>query len=121
MSRGLSELQKNILQLAYKNQGSILARDVLLEVYRFPATVTNIRDKRLGAVVFSRKAIGEQRYQSASVAVARTFNRLAARGLAHRRYTEGITLTKEGVEVAKRYQNVIKSHLITPNYWHAEI
>jgi len=102
MSRGLSELQKNILQLAYKNQGSILARDVLAEVYGFPATVTNIKGKRAGALVFSRKDIGEKRYQSASVVVVKSFDRLAARGLAHREYNEGITLTKEGVKVASR-------------------
>ena len=97
MSRGLSELQKNILQLAYKNQGSILAKNVLVEVYGFP-TVTDVRSK----LVFSRKVIGEKRYQSASVSVAKAFNRLAARGLVRREYNKGITLTKEGIEVAKK-------------------
>ena len=96
MGRGLSELQKNILQLACTNGGSVLARDVLAEVYGFPATVNNIRGKRARTLVFSRKAIGEKRYQSASVSVAKAFNRLAARGLAHRKYNEGIILTKEG-------------------------
>ena len=102
MSRGLSELQKNILQMAYTNQGSILVRDILAEVYGFPAAVTNIRGKRAGALVFSRKAIGEKRYQSASVSVAKAFNRLAARGLVRREYNKGITLTKEGIEVVSR-------------------
>jgi hypothetical protein len=100
MSRGLSELQKKILQLAYTNQGNILARDILAEVYGFPPTVTNIKDKRPSAMVFSRKAICEKRYQSASVAVAKAFNRLAARGLARRKYNKGITLTKEGKDMA---------------------
>jgi hypothetical protein len=102
MGRGLSELQKKILQRAYKNQSSILARDVLAEVYGFPATVTNIKGKRAGAMIFNRKAIGEKRYQSASVSVAKAFNRLAARGLLRREYNTGITLTKEGVRVAKK-------------------
>jgi len=97
MGRGLSELQKNILQLAYTKQGNILAKNVLAEVYGFP-TVTDIRSK----MVFSRKVIGEKRYQSASVSVAKAFNRLAARGLARRKYNEGITLTKEGIKVAKK-------------------
>ena len=79
-----------------------MARDVLAEVYGFPTTVTNIRGKRAGALVFSRKAIGEKRYQSASVSVAKAFNRLAARGLARREYNTGVTLTKEGVEVASK-------------------
>jgi Mn-dependent DtxR family transcriptional regulator len=51
-------------------------------------------------MIFSRKAIGEKRYQSASVSVAKAFNRLAKRGLAHRKYNEGITLTKEGEDMA---------------------
>jgi hypothetical protein len=97
MGRGLSALQKNILQLAYTKQGNILAKNVLVEVYGFP-TVTDIRSK----MVFSRKAIGEKRYQSASVSVAKAFNRLAARGLVRREYNAGITLTKEGVKVAKK-------------------
>jgi hypothetical protein len=97
MDRGLSELQKKILQLAYTKQGNILAKNVLAEVYCFP-TVTDIRSK----MVFSRKVIGEKRYQSASVSVAKAFNRLAARGLVRREYNKGITLTKEGVKVAKK-------------------
>lgn len=101
MGRGLSELQKNILQLACTNQGSILARDVLAEVYGFPATVKNIKEERTGALVFSRLDIGEKRYQAASVSVAKAFNRLAARGLAHRKYNKGITLTKEGLAVMR--------------------
>lgn len=97
MGRGLSELQKNILQIAYTKHGNILAKNVLVEVYGFP-TVTDIRSK----MVFSRKVIGKKRYQAASTSIAKAFNRLAKRGLAHRKYNEGITLTKEGTEVASR-------------------
>jgi len=105
MGRGLSELQKNILQMAYTKQDNILARDVLAEVYGFP-TVTDISSK----MVFSRKAIGKKRYQSASVSVAKAFNRLAARGLAHREYNKGITLTKEGVRVAKKNASELRKN-----------
>ena len=104
MGRGLSELQKNILQMAYTKQANILAKNVSVDVYGFP-TVTDIRSK----MVFSRKAIGKKRYQSASVSVAKAFNRLAARGLAHREYNEGITLTKEGVKVAKKNASELKN------------
>lgn len=97
MTKGLSKLQKKILQIAHKNQGNILARDVLAEVYGFPA---NIQGKKMGGMVFSRRAIGERRYQSASVSVARAFNRLAKRGLAHRQYS-GVTLTEAGVRIAE--------------------
>jgi hypothetical protein len=57
MDRGLSELQKKILQMAYINQGDILARDILAELYGFSATVNNIKGKEVGAMIFSRKAI----------------------------------------------------------------
>ncbi|MBA3018743.1 MAG: hypothetical protein KJ550_12525 [Proteobacteria bacterium] len=101
MSRCLSDLQKCILKLAYKNQGSVLARDVLIEFYRFPVTTNdNIRDKNTGALIFNRKAIGKKRYQSASVSAARAFNRLVKRGLASRTLS-GIVLTAKGTEISK--------------------
>ena len=105
MGRGLSELQKKILQMAYTKQDNILAKNVLVEVYGFP-TVTDIRSE----LVFSRKAIGEKRYQSASVSVAKAFNRLAARGLVRREYNTGITLTKEGVGVAKKNASELRKN-----------
>ena len=101
MTRQLSKLQKSILQMAYRNRGSLLARDVLAGVYGFPITVSNVQDTEPGALVFSRRAIGEKRYQSASVSVAKAFNRLAARELAQRRPNEGIVLTEAGIKVAK--------------------
>ena len=97
--KGLSSLQKKVIYLAHKNQGSILARDILTRVYGFP-TIINIQDTKPGALVFNRRVIGERRYQAASVATARAFNRLVKRALARRQYS-GITLTEAGVKVAK--------------------
>lgn len=99
MTKGLSKLQKKIIQIAYRNRGGILARNVLAEVYGFSTTV-NIQNIKPGAIVFNRKVIGERKYQAASTATARSFNRLAARGLARRQYS-GMSLTEEGVKVAK--------------------
>lgn len=96
MTKGLSRLQKKILRIVYRNRGSVLARDVLARVYGFPA---NIQGKKVGAMIFNRRKIGPKRYQAASTATARSFNRLAARGLARRRYS-GILLTEEGLKVA---------------------
>lgn len=86
--------------MAYRNQGHISARDVLAEVYGFPVTV-NLRNVREGALIFDCEAIGINRYQSASVAVCKAFNRLAHRSLADRIYNHGIKLTETGVKVAE--------------------
>jgi Mn-dependent DtxR family transcriptional regulator len=45
--------------------------------------------------------IGKARYNAASVAVVKAFNRLAARGLARRVYNHGIYLTGAGMGMAK--------------------
>ena len=100
MMKRLSKLQKQIIQLAHRNKGSVLARNVLVGAYGF-LTITDIEAAKPGALVFNRKLIGPKRYQAASVAVARSFNRLAARGLVQRQYNRGITLTGQGVQVAK--------------------
>ena len=108
MGKALSELQRKILRMAYRNrlqdarmiEADISARQVLVEYYGFP-TIKNIETAENGAIVFSRKAIGGKRYQSASVCVARAFDRLTARGLAHRKYCYGITLTEKGIKLAE--------------------
>ena len=50
--------------------------------------------------MFDREAIGIKRYNAASVVVAKSFNRVVARGLAERKYNYGIRLTDAGVEIA---------------------
>lgn len=107
MAKGLSELQQKILQLAYKNRENCpecevdtSAREILVKVYGFNP-VADIGKAELGALVFDREAIGVKRYQAASVSVAKSFNRLVARGLADREYAYGIKLTAAGVKFVK--------------------
>ena len=64
-------------------------------------------DLRGNGHIFSRKAIGEKRYNAACVAVTRAFKRLTERGLVERycwAITErafGAKLTEAGIEVAR--------------------
>ena len=86
----LSELQRCILNLGKKNGGIVVARDVLIEYYGFfpirdPSCLKN------GAPVFNKSDIGFGRYNAATVAVCKAFNRLVARGVAIRIFS-GIRL-----------------------------
>ncbi len=106
MGKGLSELQKKILEMAYKNRnrgsgsGDVTNREVLIGYYGFKPSCSP-QEKRNGAIIFDRQAIGINLYRSASVSVAKAFNRLADKGLAQREYCHGIILTGEGLKVAK--------------------
>lgn len=93
--------------LAYQNRtggrnwltlkpGDISNREVLHRIYDF--TVKKFRHK----LIFDRGEIGMNRYRSASVTVAKCFNRLVNRGVAVRHYNRGIALTAEGMEISKR-------------------
>ena len=107
MDKGLSKLQKSILKMAYQNQdrgyeyGHVKNRDVLIEIYRFPAHSPSAHSTSGSPKLFNRREIGISRYRSASVSVAKAFNRLVKRGLAIRKYNHGIILTGEGAKVAK--------------------
>lgn len=107
MAKGLSDLQQEILRLAYKNRkghpgGRIdtCPREILVKFYGFAPT-TNIDKAKTGALIFNREIIGIKRYQAASVSVAKSFDRLVARGLAEREYNYGIKLTPTGIILAK--------------------
>ena len=80
MGRGLSPLQKRIMELAERNGGGfVYAYQVLVEVYGFPMA----RAGRIGGIHFNLREVGRQ-YHSSTVAVSRAFTRLADRGLAER-------------------------------------
>ncbi len=106
MGRGLSELQKTILNMAYRkrargyNLGNVTNREVLIEVYNFPFHSPSADTTSGTPQIFFRKEIGINRYCSASVAVVKAFNRLVKRGLAQRDSNYGILLTEAGVKTA---------------------
>ena len=98
MAKGLSKLQKFILCEARKGGRSITNRRLLITYYGFePAE----RYRRSYKIYFDVGQIGRARYNAASVAVVKAFNRLAAKGLARRVYNHGIYLTGAGMSVAK--------------------
>ncbi len=107
MKSKLSKLQKQILKLAYENallnkMGPDLSnRDVLRDIYKFPVRETAVSSMSSTPLLFDRKQIGFQTYNSASVATSKGFTRLERRGLVEREYNEGIFLTKKGLEVAR--------------------
>jgi hypothetical protein len=98
MARGLSKLQKFILCEGYKTPGGMTNRRMLIAYYGFePAR----KYQKSLNIYFDVGQIGKARYNSASVAVVKAFNRLAARGLAERVYNHGIFLTGVGKRLAK--------------------
>ncbi len=105
MARGLSELQKKILKIAYRNrgrmskQGDVKNCEVLIEVYNFPAHSPGPSYTSGTPQLFNCQEIGMNRYRSAAVSVVKAFNRLAERRLAHRKHNHGIILTEAGVKV----------------------
>lgn len=112
MGRGLSDLQKSILVMAYGNheptRGSfgcdLYTKDVLTGYYGW-VPVKGYLDSP-GSQSFDIQAIGEQKYRSTRAAVSRAFRRLERRGLvtrvmAVRSVWAGINLTEEGAEVAQ--------------------
>jgi hypothetical protein len=105
MGRGLSELQKSILIIAYLNRdtgiGRVTNREILIKAYNFHAHEPGPCHTSGSPQIFDRKEIGLSRYKSASVSVVKAFNRLAVRGLARRKHNYGIILTEKGGEVGK--------------------
>ena len=108
MGLGISNLQKEILKIAYRNRQSgrlrgsqpdLSLREVLVEVYGFP-TPMNLRNVKPGGLVFKRDDVGIKRYQAAYTSTVKSFNRLVARGLVSRHY-HGIKLIPHGIKTAE--------------------
>jgi hypothetical protein len=122
MPRGLSELQKAILRLAYRNRQEreewsvdLFHAEVLHEHFGWPIA----RHRRWRPEVgerplpmdryFSMREIGEARYRKTQASLSRAVSRLERRGLVERFHAAGWTgygcavldLTDEGVRVAE--------------------
>jgi hypothetical protein len=84
-NKGLGKLQRSILALAEKQDDEVFARDVLIHVFGFrPFRTIFMQWPRPGSLVFRKDDIGRARYNARTVAVCKSFNRLARRGLAER-------------------------------------
>ena len=96
MGKGLSQLQKKILLLAYGDDNrNVMPCEVLISFYRFPLN-------QRGKLVFDRQTIGINRYKAATVAVCKSMDRLSERGLASKVPNQGVFLTKKGEKEAER-------------------
>jgi hypothetical protein len=134
MGKGLSELQKRILVLAYQNHSkesrpepgtAVLGADlykneVLAQVFDLPLQ-SDIRtpggERDPAGWHFSKRALG-QKYNAAQASVARAFRRLEDRELAVRLVGSvsgwsGIDLTDEGLRVAEKLTVNISSNSST--------
>ncbi len=113
---GLSELQKNVLILAYQRRHTTTGKPVDLysfEVYRdifdLPCRYTaEYCLNHPGSPLFSPDEIGRDRYNSIKSSVSRTFAKLDKRGFAERRRLHsawaGIRLTALGVRVGRNLE-----------------
>jgi hypothetical protein len=104
----LSKLQKFILCAAKRNGGNITNQRVLIGYYDFQTSYGYLR-RGHGCKAFDVYRIGKGRYNAASVAVVKAFNRLADRGLAKRVYNHGIYLTDIGRATAKLINQMLKN------------
>ncbi len=128
MGRGLSELQRAALCIAFRNreaEGRTLDtpggadayyHEILADHYgfeptgplRYPEHYGGHAGQRIaGGQKFSRRAIGARRYDAAKVALSRAAGRLERRGLVQTRqatmsHWAGISLTETGVLLAKQ-------------------
>jgi len=96
MGKGLSDLQKFILQETYKKH-QISNPEILIKRYGFKQMYS-------GGIKFNRNQIGMKRYLSVSAAVANSLTRLKKRGLMIRGGCPnwGHRLTKSGIQVVKK-------------------
>jgi len=93
MCKGLSSLQRFVLQETYKGH-HITTADILNKRYGFKQVSS-------GKIKFNRQQIGMKRYLSASAAVARSLTRLRDRELMARNW-EGHHLTEAGIQAVEK-------------------
>jgi DNA-binding HxlR family transcriptional regulator len=106
MGRGLSELQRSILRLAFQGDDSCVYGHEILKAHYGWYQSNGWADKRRGgAKRFSREFIGITEWNAHRAAVARALRRLEDRGLVTRicgAYSNwsGAELTEQGKQVA---------------------
>lgn len=131
MARGLSDLQKNILVIAYRRRKKaeaegkypsdihgcdVLAAHVLEGYFGWKKSGIYNYIAR-GGKNFDRETIGRSKYNSTRSTLSKTFKRLQDRGLVMpargKEYNtwKGYNLTEEGIEIAKELLANIKDDI----------
>ena len=116
MGRGLSELQKSILRVAYRNRSAGVKQheaadavnaEILHEHFRFPLTGS----VEFGGQYFDVGKIGESAYRVARASLSQAIKRLEERGLVHLCWGitrhSGVVLTDVGHSIAKELSVII--------------
>ncbi len=108
MAGGLSDLQKKILEIAFRGylqdpRADAFDAEILQDHFGWSPS-RQIREDPC-APVFSKQAIGPRRYNSCMASVSRSISRLEDRGLIRRfkgftQQWSGVKLTVSGVRVA---------------------
>lgn len=105
MGRGLSELQKTMLELARESltqnwDGYVFFNDVFVKFYGWPDPGKRGKGMLESCGKFPKKKIGQKRYMAAKIAVRKSVQRLVKRGLIYiPGYSgAGYSLTMKGKE-----------------------
>ncbi len=130
MGRGLSELQQDIIVIAYENKEAGL---VSYETREGPVMSAHVKREqilrerfgwqpadRFGFLLktFSKKEIGAEHYNRVMASLSRSLHRLEQRGMAWRTYSyradawSGVELTEEGEAEARR---ILERRRIAPS------
>jgi len=104
MGRGLSDLQKVLLQKANAKHEEWAGRDSLSQVLFFSEALKHCFGWTKKAGRFPRKDIGAAQYNKAMATISRSVRRLEARGLVQKHkgsYWTGFKITPEGQDVLR--------------------
>lgn len=98
MTKGLSKLQRSILDLAGTGPGDyrqLTTREIMVKLFGWtPARTPDYS----GGVSFDVHMIGRREYRARTVSVSRSLGRLRQRGLMKRHFNIGHCLTRAGYE-----------------------
>lgn len=101
MTKGLSKLQRAILDLAAAGPGNhyqLLTREIMIELFGWiPARIPDYD----GGQFFDVRTIGFREYHKRYVSVSRSLGRLRQRGLMEICFGNGNRLTSEGEAMVK--------------------
>jgi hypothetical protein len=91
MGRGLSELQRSILQ-AVEDQGALSYAEICVGFFHWPSPGSPGQPLEPGHLYFSVADIGPKRYRSVYVSITRSCQRLARRGLVEWGFGSGVVM-----------------------------
>ncbi len=109
MARGLSDIQRKILILAYRNRyhhEDLYYPEIFNLIFHWPKSYGWRAGDQSDWIIndrqnYSRELIGLAQYKSTRISISKSISRLVNRGLVNK-ITHGITLTENGALIACR-------------------